>query len=87
SCRAFSRRIEHATLRFLLELPGVERVQCEFRETERNGPFRDFLDALSGERPSGSVELARERTLAHLPPTYHTIDMAPELTYARSTTT
>ncbi|HWR50034.1 MAG TPA: HAD-IIIC family phosphatase [Bryobacteraceae bacterium] len=87
SCRAFSRRIEHATLRFLLELPGVERLQCEFRETERNGPFRDFLDALSAERPSGRVELARERALAHLPPTYHTIEMAPELTYARSTTT
>jgi len=43
SCRAFSRRIEHATLQHIFELFDAEEIVMEFQATERNAPFREFL--------------------------------------------
>lgn len=43
SCRAFSRRIEHATLRYLFERLGVDRLSFDFGTTERNAVLREFF--------------------------------------------
>jgi FkbH-like protein len=48
SCRAFSRRIEHAILEFLFDQENVEEIVLHFRSTERNTPTREFLTALCG---------------------------------------
>ena len=47
SCRAFSRRIEHATLRYLFDRLPVTRISFAFEPTERNGPLREFFAALA----------------------------------------
>jgi FkbH-like protein len=57
SCRAFSRRIEHRTLQFLMEHLGVERVTFAFQPTSKNGPTRTFLTAVSGAEPAGQISL------------------------------
>jgi FkbH-like protein len=46
SCRAFSRRIEFATLRELMEHFDVEEVELDYRPTDRNAPVRELLNAL-----------------------------------------
>ncbi len=43
SCRAFSRRIEHATLRQLFDALQVDSISFDYRVTDRNGPLREFL--------------------------------------------
>lgn len=43
SCRAFSRRIEHATLRYLFDRLNVGRISFTFHTTERNGPMRNLF--------------------------------------------
>jgi FkbH-like protein len=48
SCRAFSRRIEHAVLLQLIESFEPEQIQLDFKETERNSPTCQFLDELVG---------------------------------------
>ncbi|MEO8657196.1 MAG: HAD-IIIC family phosphatase [Bryobacteraceae bacterium] len=46
SCRAFSRRIEHATLAHLFDRLGVEAIALDYAPTDRNGPVREFLAGL-----------------------------------------
>ncbi|MGE5486493.1 MAG: HAD-IIIC family phosphatase [bacterium] len=46
SCRAFSRRIEHATLRRLFEELKVNDILFEYQATERNGPLGEFFAGL-----------------------------------------
>jgi FkbH-like protein len=60
SCRAFSRRIEHATVRALFERTGCVRLRFRFAETDRNGPLKRCLKELCGISPvSGPLELSR----------------------------
>ena len=60
SCRAFSRRIEHATLRFLFDHYGLDRVVCDFQPTSKNGPLRDFAATLLDGAPAGPFTIRRE---------------------------
>jgi FkbH-like protein len=46
SCRAFSRRIEDHTLSHLFELAEVDMLSLSYGKTQRNQPFREFLDRL-----------------------------------------
>jgi FkbH-like protein len=46
SCRAFSRRIEYSFLRHVFDSLGVSEVRLRFRPTDRNGPLREWLQAL-----------------------------------------
>ncbi|MBK7396770.1 MAG: HAD-IIIC family phosphatase [Myxococcales bacterium] len=46
SCRAFSRHVEHHTLRALFDHLGVDRIRFGLVATERNGPLREFLGPL-----------------------------------------
>lgn len=43
SCRAFSRRIEHATIAALFARTGSRYIRFDYRPTKRNGPMQSFL--------------------------------------------
>ena len=68
SCRAFSRRIEHAVLRALLEQTGCRRLELQFEPTDRNTPFQDTLQKLTGEKPvSGNIVLCQSAFQTNCP--------------------
>ena len=48
SCRAFSRRIEHAILSFLVKKHQLSAVVFNYAPTAKNAPCRDLLVALAG---------------------------------------
>lgn len=59
SCRAFSRRIEHATVKALFERTCCSNLRFQFTETERNGPLKQCLAELCGITPvRGPLELS-----------------------------
>jgi len=47
SCRAFSRRIEHATFQMLLEEFRPQEIEFDLIATDRNGPLRAYLAYLA----------------------------------------
>lgn len=59
SCRAFSRRIEEHTLRFLFDALGCQSIRLSYRETARNQPFRELLGRLELV-PSAELQIERE---------------------------
>lgn len=72
SCRAFSRRIEEHTLRFLFGSSGCQTIRLAYRATERNKPFRELLgrlgltleparDSVTAPRPEADIVIERER--------------------------
>ncbi len=71
SCRAFARRIEHRTLRTLLEACQVSELYFDFAPTPKNGPLRDFFGQFLDAPPTGPFALEAERVLSHCPPLYH----------------
>ena len=75
SCRAFARRIEHQSLRALFDRFNGERVELDYRPTERNGPTQEFLaeffDLGGG---AGRLTLTRDDFHARTRPTYHTLE-------------
>jgi FkbH-like protein len=74
SCRAFSRRIEHHTLRTLFERLKVGRVLVEALETDKNGPALEFLSTVAGSPAAeGGVTLEAEATLQWLGEAVHSI--------------
>ena len=74
SCRAFSRRIEHQTLREVLQRLGVDEVEFDFMPTQRNGPVRDLLTALTGSAPTGRVRLSRAQLERLCPELHHHLE-------------
>lgn len=74
SCRAFSRRIEHACLQaWFLRYP-ISRIEFDFAATERNGPLREFLASMPGEEKGPKVVLRREDFERGCPPLYHAVN-------------
>jgi FkbH-like protein len=73
SCRAFSRRIEHRCLWFLMERFDATEVLLRFQPTPRNGPLQEFLTALVGSPPSGDVVISRTFFEKNCPPLYHSV--------------
>ena len=75
SCRAFARRIEHATLRTLFDTYDVNEVVVDYAPTARNTPAREFLASLV-ELPDGpgDVVISRARFEAACPPLYHRVE-------------
>jgi len=55
SCRAFSRRIEHATMRFMFDHLGADTVSLRMSPTERNSPLRSFLEPIASRAAAGVV--------------------------------
>src|SRR5579884_1195054 len=69
SCRAFSRRIEHQSLKYLFDRFDLDQIVFDYTPTPRNGPLTDFLAAITGAPPSeGLVALAREQFEQTAPP-------------------
>jgi len=73
SCRAFARRIEHHMVREAFRRYRVEALRLDYRETPRNGPFRDFLGGL-GVMPEPDAVIARKAFEDACPPLYHAIE-------------
>jgi FkbH-like protein len=73
SCRAFSRRIEHQTLRMLFEMAGDADIEFIFEPTARNSPLQDFFAEFLGEKPSAPFRLSRTEFDQHCPALYHEI--------------
>lgn len=68
SCRAFSRRIEHAVLESMFLRYGVDRLVFDFEATNRNGPLTTTLTELLGTEPvSGPVTLTRDAFRTNCP--------------------
>jgi FkbH-like protein len=53
SCRAFSRQIEHHTLRALFQHSNADEIQLAFQPTPRNQPLQEFV-RLMGVHSNGS---------------------------------
>jgi FkbH-like protein len=73
SCRAFSRRIEHHCLEYLFESFGVGEITADYLPTGRNGALGEFLCALLGKPPDGSVSLTRRGFEEHAPALVHRV--------------
>lgn len=73
SCRAFSRRIEHAWLARVFERFGAEKIVFDFRTTPKNGPMGDFLAGFTEPAANGSVSISRAVFESKCPKLYHQI--------------
>ena len=73
SCRAFSRRIEHQTLKMLFETAAVDEIEFAFAPTAKNGPTREFFASLLGETPQETFRLTRSQFEERCPPLYHEV--------------
>lgn len=78
SCRAFSRRIEHACLKALFERYGTDSIAFDFLPTPRNGPLRAFFADLLGREPDGPFEITRSAFDAACPPLFHRTKELPD---------
>jgi len=76
SCRAFSRRIEHQCLNYLFEELEAEEIVFDYCATPRNGPLRDFFEALLGAPPAANARLSREFFSRSAPPLFHQVRKA-----------
>jgi FkbH-like protein len=77
SCRAFSRRIEYQSMRFLFDHFGVEQIVCDFCPTEKNGPFRDFAALILSVSPEGPFTLCHQQFNRRCPPLYQDTQFQP----------
>jgi FkbH-like protein len=73
SCRAFARRIEHQSLKFLFNKLDVDSLSFDYQPTSRNGPLTSLLTALLGTEPSAKVEVSRDRFEAVCPRLFHEV--------------
>lgn len=73
SCRAFSRRIEHQSLRWLFENFHLEEIQFDYKPTDRNQPARDFLASIAAAPPDGPPRVSRSVFFQSCPPLFHQI--------------
>jgi len=73
SCRAFSRRIEHQTLKMLFDTTGVDEIEFAFEPTAKNGPTQEFFASLLGEIPTAAFSLTRSQFEDHCPALYHEV--------------
>ncbi len=76
SCRAFSRRIEHQCLHAAFARSGAREVFLHFQPTAKNGPLRNFLSSIAGEKPAGPFALSRGRFEEKRPKLYHRVTEA-----------
>jgi len=75
SCRAFSRRIEHAVLRFLIDGLKIERFRFRFQNTPKNGPARTFFSQISSLEIDGELELDAATFGANCPRLFQKIEV------------
>jgi FkbH-like protein len=73
SCRAFSRRIEQQSLRWLFEEFHLREIHFDYQPTERNKPICDFLSSVAGAPLTGDVRVSRARFFEKCPPLFHQV--------------
>jgi FkbH-like protein len=78
SCRAFGRRIEYAMLGALFERHGLKKIRFEAVPTERNGPLREMLNAVTGCDAAPGVSLDCSGFSARKQPWYMRVEYAYE---------
>jgi len=74
SCRAFSRRIEHQTLRYLFDVFHSEELIFDYRATDRNGPLQEFFSRLLQKPPDSLVKISNRCFSEKAPPLYHRVE-------------
>jgi FkbH-like protein len=74
SCRAFSRRIEHACLLYLFRKFGAGEMAFGFAATPRNGPLQSFFAELIGVAPRSTFAISRHAFLDKCAPVYLRIE-------------
>ena len=74
SCRAFSRRIEHQTLRKLFMRFEPSGIAFDFRPTAKNGPLQEFFSSMLGRLPETSFMIDQANFDRFCPPLYHRVE-------------
>jgi FkbH-like protein len=74
SCRAFSRRIEHQSLKYLFDSLEADEITFDYQLTPRNGPLQEFLTETLGETPREIVRISKEQFVSKLPPLFHKLE-------------
>jgi FkbH-like protein len=64
SCRAFSRRVEHQTLRQLFEKFEADEIRFDYQPTPRNVPLEEFFADVLGASPQPGCSLLLSNFLA-----------------------
>ena len=75
SCRAFSRRIEHACLAQVFEKTGASEICFAYEPTPRNGPLQEFFQQLAGETPAAEFVLSHQRFREVCPAMVHRVEI------------
>ncbi len=70
SCRAFSRRIEHALLLHAFRKFGAQSAELDFSVTARNEPLRVFFTELLEAPPAGRFTISRQQFDSKQPEVY-----------------
>jgi FkbH-like protein len=78
SCRAFSRRIEHHTLKHLFENFNAHEITFDFQSTPRNGPLQDFFTELLGVSPQSGSKISRAVFFEKSPQLFHRVEEIDE---------
>jgi FkbH-like protein len=74
SCRAFSRRIEHQTLKQLFEKFDAKEISFDYQATPRNGPLQEFFAQLLGAAPSVDLRFSRAAFSEKSPSLFHRVE-------------
>ena len=74
SCRAFSRRIEHHSLKYLFEKFDAEEIVLDFQSTPGNGPLQNFFQELLGAPPLPEMKISRAVFFEKLPPLFSRLE-------------
>ncbi len=74
SCRAFSRRVEHHSLKRLFDKFDADEAVFDFQPTERNGPTQDFFLELVGDPPQPGLKISRASFQEKAPPLFHRVE-------------
>jgi FkbH-like protein len=76
SCRAFSRRIEHQSLKQLFEKFDAEEISFDYQATPRNGPLQEFFTELLGSPLTAGMRLSRAAFSEKSPSLFHRVEEA-----------
>jgi FkbH-like protein len=74
SCRAFSRRIEHQSLKQLFRKFEAEEICFDYQATHRNGPLHEFFAGLLGAVPTTDLRLSKAAFLEKSPSLFHRVE-------------
>src|SRR5262249_12056170 len=74
SCRAFSRRIEHAFLDHLFAKFDIAEIEFDYLSTEKNKPLHDFFVGLLGGSPEAPLRLSRDLFRRTCPRLFHRVE-------------